>query len=218
LLPPISLSLFYFVFQSEIWQFIFFILLSLSPLPTLSLLQVQTVPFFKRRLSAIHGKLLFSGFASQALQTLEKTSTAMLELSTSRGFKRLLSLVLLIGNRLNKGTNRGQAQGFDLRVLTKLSLVKSADRKTSLLRFIAAYIDEHGVGGVLSSNIGEGGTSNQLPSKSWFEEVASIAQATTVSFDNTTKVMTLTLIIYLFIYLEVGRAYFHHPLSFIFLR
>jgi hypothetical protein len=136
----------------------------------------------------------------------------MLELSTSRGFKRLLSLVLLIGNRLNKGTNRGHAQGFDLRVLTKLSLVKSADRKTSLLRFIAAYIDEHGVGGELSSNIDEGGSnSNQLPSKSWFEEVASIAQATTVSFDNTTKVMFLT--DYLFIWGE-GCIFSSYFLSF----
>lgn len=135
------------------------------------------MPFFKRRLSAIHGKLLFNGFASQALSTLEKISSAILQVSSSKSFKSFLGLVLTIGNRLNKNTSRGNAKGFDLRVLIKLSLVKSADRKTSLLRFIANFIDQYGI---------ENGS--DLSSSLWFEEIASISQATTVSFDNTAKV------------------------------
>jgi hypothetical protein len=44
-----------------------------------SLLQVQHVPFFRRRLEALHGKFLFSQFADEALRQIEAISKATLE-------------------------------------------------------------------------------------------------------------------------------------------
>ena len=50
--------------------------------------------------------------------------------------------MLELGNALNEGTPRGAARGYRLDILTKLSFVKSADRKTDLLRFIASVVDD----------------------------------------------------------------------------
>jgi hypothetical protein len=41
-----------------------------------------------------------------------------------------------VGNHLNGGTYRGQARGFRLETLLRLTDVKAVDRKTSLLHFV----------------------------------------------------------------------------------
>ncbi len=41
-----------------------------------------------------------------------------------------------MGNHLNGGTYRGQARGFRLETLLRLTDVKAVDRKTSLLHFV----------------------------------------------------------------------------------
>ncbi|CAL9116209.1 formin-like protein 3 [Musa acuminata AAA Group] len=65
--------------------------------------------------------------------TLEATCT---ELRSNRLFLKLLEAVLKTGNRMNDGTYRGGAQAFKLDTLLKLSDVKGADGKTTLLHFV----------------------------------------------------------------------------------
>lgn len=57
-----------------------------------------------------------------------------------RLFLKLLEAVLKTGNRLNDGTFRGGANAFKLDTLLKLSDVKGADGKTTLLHFVVQEI------------------------------------------------------------------------------
>ena len=49
--------------------------------------------------------------------------------------KKIFSYILTIGNMLNGGTNRGQADGFNIEIIKTLSEVKGNKRK-NLLEFI----------------------------------------------------------------------------------
>lgn len=62
------------------------------------------------------------------------------ELKNSRLFLKLLEAVLKTGNRMNDGTFRGGAKAFKLDTLLKLSDVKGADGKTTLLHFVVLEI------------------------------------------------------------------------------
>ena len=55
-------------------------------------------------------------------------------------FFKLLEAVLKTGNRMNVGTNRGDAHAFKLDTLLKLVDVKGADGKTTLLHFVVQEI------------------------------------------------------------------------------
>lgn len=62
------------------------------------------------------------------------------DLRNSRLFFKLLDAVLKTGNRMNVGTNRGEAKAFKLDTLLKLADVKGADGKTTLLHFVVQEI------------------------------------------------------------------------------
>ena len=62
------------------------------------------------------------------------------ELRSSRMFSKLLEAVLKTGNRMNVGTNRGEAHAFKLDALLKLVDVKGTDGKTTLLHFVVREI------------------------------------------------------------------------------
>ncbi|KAG0499450.1 hypothetical protein HPP92_004141 [Vanilla planifolia] len=98
------------------------------------------IPFAFKRMEA----LLFmttlreeSTFVKESLTILEATCK---ELRNSRLFLKLLEAVLKTGNRMNDGTYRGGAQAFKLDTLLKLSDVKGADGKTTLLHFVVQEI------------------------------------------------------------------------------
>lgn len=74
-----------------------------------------------------------SEYLRKSFETLE---VACGELRNSRMFLNLLEAVLRTGNRLNVGTNRGDAYAFKLDTLLKLVDVKGADGKTTLLHFV----------------------------------------------------------------------------------
>ena len=62
------------------------------------------------------------------------------ELRKSRMFLKLLEAVLKTGNRMNVGTNRGDAHAVKLDTLLKLVDVKGTDGKTTLLHFVVQEI------------------------------------------------------------------------------
>ncbi|XP_059443948.1 formin-like protein 4 [Corylus avellana] len=62
------------------------------------------------------------------------------ELRTGGLFLKLLEAILKAGNRMNAGTARGNAQGFNLTTLRKLSDVKSTEGKTTLLHFVVEQV------------------------------------------------------------------------------
>lgn len=68
------------------------------------------------------------------------------ELKNSRLFLKLLEAVLRAGNRMNIGTNRGEATAFKLDTLLKLVDIKGTDGKTTLLHFVVQEIIRSEIG------------------------------------------------------------------------
>jgi hypothetical protein len=101
---------------------------------------LKAVPTSFNHLKAM---LFRSNYDSEILRLKEHLQTLDLgckELKTSSLFLKLLEAILKTGNRMNAGTSRGNAQGFNLSALTKLSDVKSTNGKTSLLHFIVEQV------------------------------------------------------------------------------
>ncbi|CAJ1975213.1 unnamed protein product [Sphenostylis stenocarpa] len=101
---------------------------------------LTAVPTAFNRLKAM---LFRSSYDCEVLQHKEQLQTLEMgckELRTSGLFLKLLEAILKAGNRMNAGTSRGNAQGFNLSALRKLSDVKSTDGKTSLLHFIVEQV------------------------------------------------------------------------------
>ncbi|KAL9667846.1 hypothetical protein QQ045_002215 [Rhodiola kirilowii] len=98
------------------------------------------IPFAFKRVDAL---LYVANFESE-VEYLKKSfmtlETACDELRSSRMFLKLLDAVLKTGNRMNVGTNRGDAHAFKLDTLLKLVDVKGADGKTTLLHFVVQEI------------------------------------------------------------------------------
>ena len=100
-------------------------------------LQVMPIPRLGARIAA----LIFKGTAESNLRKVseeyELVAAAALELKSCARFVTVLEGILAVGNHLNGGTYRGQARGFRLETLLRLTDVKAVDRKTSLLHFVA---------------------------------------------------------------------------------
>ncbi|KAG6435882.1 hypothetical protein SASPL_100763 [Salvia splendens] len=73
----------------------------------------------------------------ESLQTCELGYN---ELRSGGVFFKFLEAILKAGNRLNADTNWGNAQGFNITSLRRLSDVKSVDVKTTLLHFVVEQV------------------------------------------------------------------------------
>ncbi|PHU07488.1 Formin-like protein 8 [Capsicum chinense] len=101
---------------------------------------VLDIPFAFKRVDAM---LYISNFDSEVdylKKSFETLEAACEELRSNRMFLKLLEAVLKTGNRMNVGTNRGDAHAFKLDTLLKLVDVKGADGKTTLLHFVVQEI------------------------------------------------------------------------------
>lgn len=67
-------------------------------------------------------------------------TAACKELSQSKHLKRVLGTVLAFGNYMNGGTAKGQADGFTVDFLTKLTDTKDLENKVTLLDQIIEYL------------------------------------------------------------------------------
>ncbi|XP_059448590.1 formin-like protein 1 [Corylus avellana] len=98
------------------------------------------VPFAFRRVDAMLYIANFESEVEYLKKSFETLEAACEELRNSRMFLKLLDAVLKTGNRMNVGTNRGDAHAFKLDTLLKLVDVKGADGKTTLLHFVVQEI------------------------------------------------------------------------------
>ncbi|XP_061949302.1 formin-like protein 2 [Populus nigra] len=102
--------------------------------------EVLDVPFAFKRVDAM---LYITNFDSEVdflKRSFETLEAACEELRNSRMFLKLLEAVLKTGNRMNVGTNRGDAHAFKLDTLLKLVDIKGTDGKTTLLHFVVQEI------------------------------------------------------------------------------
>ncbi|KAH0452989.1 hypothetical protein IEQ34_017313 [Dendrobium chrysotoxum] len=98
------------------------------------------IPFAFKRIDALLFMTSFEEESSSMKESLATVEEACNDLQNSRLFLKLLEAVLKTGNRMNDGTYRGGAQAFKLDTLLKLSDVKGADGKTTLLHFVVQEI------------------------------------------------------------------------------
>ncbi|VFQ75567.1 unnamed protein product [Cuscuta campestris] len=101
---------------------------------------VLDIPFAFRRVDAMLYIANFDSDVEYLKRSFETLEVACQELRKSRMFKKLLEAVLKTGNRMNVGTNRGDARAFKLDTLLKLADVKGTDGKTTLLHFVVQEI------------------------------------------------------------------------------
>ena len=101
---------------------------------------IQDVPFFTRRMKALHLLSSWSSSLMEIVEPLEALDAACARVLLSHAFKRILAIVLELGNHMNRGTDFADAQGFKLTVLPRLFQTKSRDGKTNLLRYLLAWI------------------------------------------------------------------------------
>ncbi|KAM1660803.1 hypothetical protein FF1_003694 [Malus domestica] len=102
--------------------------------------ELLDVPFAFRRIDAMLYVTNFESEIEYLKKSFETLEAACEELRNSRMFLKLLEAVLKTGNRMNVGTNRGDAHAFKLDTLLKLVDVKGADGKTTLLHFVVQEI------------------------------------------------------------------------------
>ncbi|KAJ1295906.1 hypothetical protein BS78_01G259200 [Paspalum vaginatum] len=101
---------------------------------------VLDIPFSFKRVDAMLYQANFEREINYLRKSFETLEGACDDLKGSRLFLKLLEAVLRTGNRMNVGTNRGQAKAFKLDTLLKLADVKGIDGKTSLLHFVVQEI------------------------------------------------------------------------------
>ncbi|KNA22081.1 hypothetical protein SOVF_037260 [Spinacia oleracea] len=101
---------------------------------------VIDIPFAFKRVEAMLYMTNFESEVEYLKKSFDTLEAACDELRSSRMFLKLLEAVLKTGNRMNVGTNRGDAHAFKLDTLLKLVDVKGADGKTTLLHFVVQEI------------------------------------------------------------------------------
>ncbi|CAL9115910.1 unnamed protein product [Musa textilis] len=101
---------------------------------------VLDIPFAFKRVDAMLYRATFETEVNYLMKSFETLEAACEDLRSSRLFRKLLEAVLRTGNRMNVGTNRGQAKAFKLDTLLKLADVGGTDGKTTLLHFVLQEI------------------------------------------------------------------------------
>lgn len=83
--------------------------------------EISSIPDLKNRFEAMVFRRRFDLLLGEVMPDLGIIRSAAIELRQSDRFKEVLGVVLSIGNALNGGTFRGNAAGFQLDALTKVS-------------------------------------------------------------------------------------------------
>ncbi|ETN99926.1 hypothetical protein RFI_37541, partial [Reticulomyxa filosa] len=64
-------------------------------------------------------------------------------LKANKRLRTLLAVVLAFGNHMNGGTKKGQAYGFDLKILTQLADIKTFDNSKNFVMYVYEFCDRN---------------------------------------------------------------------------
>lgn len=98
------------------------------------------IPKVTMRLRLLLFQTKFDGLVKDMIDTYQRLLTGANVLHDSEKLKKVMQVVLSVGNYLNAST-RKKAKGFRLTALEKLNDTKSHDNKQTLLDFIVDYMD-----------------------------------------------------------------------------
>ena len=102
--------------------------------------ELMEVKNLVNRVKAMKAKASFDDALKEVKFSAKSLYKASLEIQNSKALKDFFTCTLAIGNYLNGSTNRGQAYGFNLDTLSKLSALKTKDNKSNLLRYIIHFM------------------------------------------------------------------------------
>ncbi|XP_018564843.1 disheveled-associated activator of morphogenesis 1 [Anoplophora glabripennis] len=106
------------------------------------LYEISKVPHYEQRLRSLHYKKRFQVTLNEILPRITSVMEASREVSRSRRLRRLLEIVLALGNYMNRGA-RGNASGFRLTSLNRLADTKSSAAKgTTLLHYLVQILEK----------------------------------------------------------------------------
>lgn len=100
------------------------------------------VPHYEQRLRSLHYKKRFQITLNEISPRISSVMEASREVARSRRLRRLLEVVLALGNYMNRGA-RGNASGFRLASLNRLADTKSSAAKgTTLLHYLVQILEK----------------------------------------------------------------------------
>lgn len=124
------------------------------------------------RLHSLTFKLTMTDMVQDIKPDIVAGTAACEEVKNSKKFAKVLELILLLGNYLNTGSKNGQAYGFEIGYLTKLTNTKDYENKSTLLHYIVDTIEQ------------------KFPDALTFhEDLSHVAKAARVSLENIQKTM-----------------------------
>ncbi|XP_043659323.1 disheveled-associated activator of morphogenesis 1 isoform X1 [Drosophila teissieri] len=105
------------------------------------LYEISKIPHYEQRLKSLHYKKRFMLTINDLVPRITSVMEASREVARSRRLRKLLELVLALGNYMNRGA-RGNASGFRLASLNRLADTKSSAAKgTTLLHYLVQVIE-----------------------------------------------------------------------------
>lgn len=103
---------------------------------------VARVPRFTSKVTAMLTMRSSDQIRAELKSVIGNVLKACIEVRKSEKFHGVLASVLAIGNFLNEGTAKGEARGFKVEALLKLSETRTSDRKLSLLHYLVDMMEE----------------------------------------------------------------------------
>lgn len=140
--------------------------------------EISNVPFYRERIQSIIFKMYFKEKVDEIKPDLEKIIEASVQLQSSKHLKRILEIVLAIGNYMNAGHKRiGAAQGFRISFLTQLKSLRTSDNKSTLLHFLVATVERKFPNTLgFSSDIPAVGKAARVSGQTLEEEIADLSE------------------------------------------
>jgi len=105
-------------------------------------LAVGSIPRVQQRVRLLLFQEDFPALVKDIEERSNLVSRACRDLRASHTLQILMAIVLTVGNYMNDSTSNGDAQGFRLDVLTKLSSTKSSDGQRSLLHWVVSRVQK----------------------------------------------------------------------------
>ncbi|XP_043670398.1 protein diaphanous [Vespula pensylvanica] len=134
---------------------------------------ISTIKRLLPRLKSLSFMLRYEELVQDIKPDIVAGTAACEEVKESKKFAKILELILLFGNYMNSGGGAsGQDFGFQLSFLTKLTSIKAADNKETLMHYLVSTIER------------------KFPEcLSFTEELAHVDRASRVSLDNVQRIL-----------------------------
>ncbi|XP_011879316.1 PREDICTED: protein diaphanous isoform X2 [Vollenhovia emeryi] len=133
---------------------------------------ISTIKRLIPRLRSLSFMLRYEELVQDIKPDIVASTAACEEVKRSKKFARILELILLVGNYMNSGSRNGQAFGFEISFLTKLTSTKDVDNKQTLMHYLVDIIER------------------KFPEcVSFVEELAHVDRASRVSLENVQRTL-----------------------------